>query len=161
MGRHTTRCVHLDLDGLRGGCYDRILILSIDYLFTPFLAWLITGCCKFLLNSIVQRRLAFDLIGYGGFPSNHAAISTSIVFLIGLKEGIDHPAFGVAVAFAFIVLLDASSLRREVGEHSVALNKLVNSQFRERMGHSKFELAGGVIIGLLTAILVFNSGFVF
>ena len=124
-----------------------------SYLITPFLAWLVAGCLKFLINSIKARQLAFGLIGYGGLPSNHSAIVSSMVALIAFKEGIDTPAFGVALTLAFIVLLDANSLRRAVGKHAVAINKLAKDdpkyqQLRERMGHTKIEILAGVIVGI-------------
>ncbi len=123
-----------------------------SYLITPFLAWLVAGCLKFLINSIKAKQLAFGLIGYGGLPSNHSAIVSSMVALIAFKEGIDTPAFGVALTLAFIVLLDANSLRRAVGKHAVAINKLAKDdpkyqQLRERMGHTKTEILAGVITG--------------
>jgi uncharacterized protein len=130
------------------------------YLFTPFLAWLIAGILKFLINSIKSRRLAFDLIGYGGMPSNHSAIVCSIVALIACKEGINNSAFGVAVALAFIVMLDASSLRRQVGRHAASLNtinKIVQSDLpvlRERMGHTRLEILTGSILGLIIGSLI-------
>ena len=125
------------------------------YLFTPFLAWFIAGIVKFLINSIKSRRLAFDLIGYGGMPSNHSAIVCSMVALIAYKEGINNSAFGVAVALAFIVMLDASSLRRQVGKHAASINAL-NKKFhsglpilRERMGHTRYEILLGAMLGLI------------
>ena len=123
-----------------------------SYLITPFLAWLAAGCLKFLINSIKAKKLAFGLIGYGGLPSNHSAIVSSMVALIAFKEGIDTPAFGVALTLAFIVLLDANSLRRAVGKHAVAINKLAKDepeyqQLRERMGHTKIEILAGVVVG--------------
>lgn len=130
------------------------------YLVTPFLAWLIAGILKFLINSIKSRRLAFDLIGYGGMPSNHSAIVCSIVVLIACKEGINNSAFGVAVALAFIVILDASSLRRQVGRHAASLNtinKIVQSDLpvlRERMGHTRLEILAGSILGLIIGSLI-------
>jgi hypothetical protein len=131
-------------------------IFDLSYLLTPLLAWLITGITKFLINSIKANRLAFDLIGYGGMPSNHSAIVSSMAALIGLKEGIEHPAFGVAITLAFIVILDASSLRRQVGKHASAINKLAENNdnhlpLRERMGHSRLEIAVGVLLGIIVA----------
>jgi len=133
---------------------------DFSYLLTPFLAWLVAGILKFLINSLRARRFAFDLIGYGGLPSNHSAIVSSIATLIALQEGINSPAFGVAIALAFIVILDASSLRRQVGKHAVAINKL-NSQdggsllfLRERIGHTLPEIFAGIITGVLVAFLV-------
>jgi acid phosphatase family membrane protein YuiD len=136
--------------------------MELSYLLTPFITWLVTGITKFLVNTFKARKLAFNLIGYGGFPSNHSAIVSSMASLIAFKEGINHPAFGVALTLAFIVLLDANSLRRQVGKHAAAINQL-NKQFendlnplRERMGHSRIEILGGVIVGVLVAYTIAN-----
>lgn len=132
---------------------------DFSYLLTPFLAWLIAGILKFLINSIRAHRFAFDLIGYGGMPSNHSAIVSSMVALIAFKEGMHTPAFGVAITLAFIVLLDASSLRRQVGKHASAINKLVQSaggmpsELRERMGHTRLEIFSGVLVGTVIGYL--------
>lgn len=133
--------------------------MSFDYSYalTPFVAWLLAGCSKFAINSLRAKRLAFDLIGYGGMPSNHSAIVSSMAVLIALKEGIADPAFGVAVTLAFIVLLDASSLRRQVGLHAQAINLLSAEQappLRERMGHSRAEILAGLLLGAGSAWLV-------
>ena len=133
--------------------------MSIDYLITPFLAWLVAGISKFLINSLKAKQLAFGLIGYGGLPSNHSAIVTSMAALIAFKEGIGHPAFGVALTLAFIVMLDANSLRRQVGKHAQAINALAQRQglpadLRERMGHTRLEIAAGIAVGILVAALI-------
>lgn len=125
------------------------------YLVTPFLAWLCAGSLKFAINCLRERRMAFDLIGYGGLPSTHSAIVGSMACLIALREGIAHPAFGVAVTLAFIVLLDANSLRRQVGKHAAAINRLdAAACLRERMGHSRAEIAAGLATGATVAWLV-------
>ncbi|WP_077175527.1 divergent PAP2 family protein [Yersinia proxima] len=133
--------------------------MDISYALTPFLAWLVAGVMKFIINSIKARKLAFNLIGYGGLPSNHSAIVTSIAALIAFKEGIDNPAFGVAIALAFIVILDANSLRRQIGKHAVEINKLAamskNRQIlRERIGHTRVEIAAGILVGIAVAAVI-------
>jgi acid phosphatase family membrane protein YuiD len=126
--------------------------MDFVYLLTPFSAWLVTGLLKFAINSFKAKKLAFGLIGYGGFPSNHSAIVSSMAALIAFKEGIDHPAFGVAVTLAFIVILDAHSLRRQIGKHAVVINRIATSSdypaLRERMGHTSVEIAAGVLVGI-------------
>jgi acid phosphatase family membrane protein YuiD len=128
------------------------------YALTPFLAWFITGILKFMVNSFREKRLAIELIGYGGLPSNHSAIVSSMATLIALKEGINTPTFGVALTLAFIVILDASSLRRQVGKHAAAINLLNHLSknnpklLRERMGHTRIEIASGVVVGVLVAL---------
>lgn len=92
-------------------------------------------------------------------PSNHSAIVSSMVALIGFKEGVGVPAFGVALTLAFIVMLDANSLRRAVGKHAVAINQLTKENLnyeplRERMGHTKAEILAGVAVGCLVAWLM-------
>ena len=126
-----------------------------SYLSTPFLAWLVAGCSKFAINTIKARKLALAQIGYGGLPSNHSAIVSSMAALIFFKEGLGHPAFGVAVALCFIVMLDANSLRQKIGEQAAMINQLTadtqGPKLRERMGHTKLEIAAGIIVGSLTA----------
>jgi acid phosphatase family membrane protein YuiD len=130
--------------------------MDLSYALTPFLAWLVAGVLKFIINSIKARQLAFGLIGYGGMPSNHSAIVSSVAALVAFKEGVEHPAFGVALALAFIVMLDANSLRRQVGKHAQAINRLnVNNPdpilLRERMGHTRWEIAAGIAVGIAVA----------
>src|SRR3954467_11307317 len=111
------------------------------YLVTPVLTWLVVGPIKFLITSVRQRRLAFNLVGNGGFPSNHSAVVTSMATLIALREGMGHPAFGVAVTLAFVVMIDANSLRQHVGRQAAAINRLAGvATLRERMGHTLVEI---------------------
>lgn len=135
--------------------------MDLSYTLTPFLAWFAAGILKFSINSFKVKKLAFDLIGYGGLPSNHSAIVSSMAALIAFKEGIGHPAFGVAVTLAFIVTLDANSLRRQVGKQAVLLNKIApntNCQpLRERMGHTPAEILTGIVVGIMIAVVVNNS----
>ncbi|UMR32519.1 divergent PAP2 family protein [Massilia sp. MB5] len=133
--------------------------MDFAYALTPFLAWFVAGISKFIINSIKARRLAFGLIGYGGLPSNHSAIVSSMAALIALKEGVGHPAFGVALTLAFIVMLDANSLRRQVGKQAAAINKLAagasdHAALRERMGHTGPEIAAGVATGIAVAAAI-------
>lgn len=135
------------------------VIMDFSYALTPFLAWLVAGVSKFIINTIKAKQLALDLIGYGGLPSNHSAIVSSMAALIALKEGIGHPAFGVVITLAFIVILDANNLRRQVGKHAVVINKLAagasdHPALRERMGHTRLEIAAGIVVGIAVATAV-------
>jgi acid phosphatase family membrane protein YuiD len=127
--------------------------MSLVYLVTPVLTWMVVGPIKFLITSVRQRRWAFNLVGNGGFPSNHSSVVTSMATLIALRAGLDHPAFGVAVTLAFIVMIDANSLRQHVGRHAQAINRLASEdgahkRLRERMGHTLVEIGGGICTGI-------------
>ena len=146
---------------MRLGLMGNLSAMDYSYLLTPFVAWLVAGSLKFVINSLRAGKLAFGLIGYGGLPSNHSAIVSSMAALIAFKEGIQHPAFGVAIALAFIVLLDANSLRRQIGKQAQAINQLARegntaqaSPLRERIGHTKLELAAGIVVGVLVAYVI-------
>ena len=132
---------------------------NLVYLITPVLTWMVVGPIKFLINSARQRRWAFNLVGNGGFPSNHSSVVTAMATLIALREGIDHPAFGVAVTLAFIVMIDANSLRQHVGRQAAAINSLAvavtgHETLRERMGHTLVEICGGIVTGIGMGYLI-------
>lgn len=135
--------------------------MDIAYLVTPLITWILVGPIKFLINSARTRQWAFGLVGNGGFPSNHSAVVSSMATLIALREGIGHPAFGVAVTLAFIVIIDANSLRQHVGKQAAAINRLAreagsaaHTSLRERMGHTLVEIAGGLCTGVAIGFLV-------
>ncbi|MGR3504305.1 MAG: divergent PAP2 family protein [Paracoccaceae bacterium] len=133
--------------------------MDLTYVITPFLAWFLAGTLKFLINSVRINQLAFGQIGYGGLPSNHSSIVSCMAALVAFKEGLDHPAFGVAVTLAFVVILDANSLRRQVGRQAEAINTLFSGDpghrvLRERIGHSPLEIVSGVFLGIVIAFAV-------
>lgn len=127
--------------------------MDLAYLVTPLITWISVGPIKFLINSAKARRWAFNLVGNGGFPSNHSAVVSSMATLIALREGMGHPAFGVAVTLCFIVIIDANSLRQHVGRQAAAINRIADGDnthtwLRERMGHTLVEIAGGLATGI-------------
>jgi acid phosphatase family membrane protein YuiD len=129
------------------------------YLITPFFTWLVAGTLKFAINNIKAKKIVFNLVGYGGFPSNHSAIVTSMATLIYLKNGVNSPAFGVAVTLAFIVILDAKSLRRQIGYHAFHINKILKNDpthqlLRDRIGHSPIEIFFGICIGFMVPYFI-------
>lgn len=132
--------------------------MTLIYLLTPFVAWFVTGVLKFLVNSLKARKLAVHWVGNGGFPSNHSAIVSCTTALIGLREGVEHPAFGVAITLAFIVMLDAATLRRQVGKQAERINQwqfeTALPRLRERMGHSPWEIFAGILVGILVAVMM-------
>lgn len=135
--------------------------MDLTYLLTPFVTWLVIGPIKFLINSARTRRWAFDLVGNGGFPSNHSSVVVSMATLIALREGPGHPAFGVAVTLCFIVMIDANSLRQHVGRQAAAINRLAGAdsshrQLRERMGHTLVEIGGGICTGMLMGLAMYQ-----
>ena len=134
--------------------------MDLAYLLTPLITWVTVGPIKFLINSVRARKWAFNLVGNGGFPSNHSAVVSSMATLIALREGLHSPAFGVAVTLCFIVIIDANSLRQHVGKQAAAINRLAKDDsghkwLRERMGHTLIEIGGGLCTGIIMGHVVY------
>lgn len=135
----------------------------MKYLFLPFFAWFFAGSVKFIINYIRFGKDALKHIGYGGFPSTHTSLLSSVVFLVGFEHGFRSSIFSFALGTLMILIIDAHGLRRKVGEQAAIINRLQekvlgqnNVQIREKMGHSWLEIAGGLCIGLLLAFF-FNG----
>lgn len=125
--------------------------MDLTYAIAPLVGWLVGGGLKFLVNTLRAGAPAFAQIGYGGLPSTHTTVVTTTAALVGFREGPGSAAFGVAVALAFVVVLDAMDLRRRLEGHARALNRLEAAAgrppLREHLGHRPIEVAAGVLTG--------------
>ncbi|KAB1212896.1 putative membrane protein YuiD [Morella rubra] len=61
----------------------------------------------------------------GGFPSTHSSAVVATATTIGLERGLSDSIFGLTVVYAGLVMYDAQGVRREVGNHSKVLNKVL------------------------------------
>lgn len=129
-----------------------------SYMFAavPLIAWVVSGCLKFAINVVRYGGEARSHIGNGGFPSTHTSVVSSVTALIGFAVGWDSPLFGLGVAALMIVVIDATGVRRAVGENSRWINIISrrhsgedHPKLREKQGHSKIEIAGGLGVGAL------------
>ena len=138
-----------------------MMILSY-YFIAPIIGWFASGTIKYIINYFRYGKKAKERIGTGGFPSTHTTVITSPTVLIGLNEGFTSPIFGLGVAIMIIVIMNATGLRREVGEHAKMLNEITNKERsntedsitkqREKIGHSWVEIIGGLILGIILAL---------
>ncbi|NKQ22142.1 divergent PAP2 family protein [Brevibacillus laterosporus] len=133
------------------------------YVLAPFIGWLVSGTIKFIINYVQFGKEARKKIGNGGFPSTHTTVMVTTISLIGLNEGFSNPIFGLGIAVTFIIIIDATGLRRAVGKHATAINLLVKDHataeeketLRESMGHTKWEILGGIVLGVLVGLLLY------
>ena len=137
-------------------------------LVTCIVSWLASSILKIPIYLMMHRKLNIMLaFGTGGMPSSHAATMTGTTLAIGLFSGFDNPAFAIAVAISMIVIYDAAGVRREAGYHAEALNRLLDDWFlitkvpqaeqkkyKEMLGHTPVEVVGGVLTGLVTALVM-------
>jgi acid phosphatase family membrane protein YuiD len=96
----------------------------------------------------------------GGMPSSHSAVAAALATALGLDYGWSSPVFQISAVLGSIVIYDAFTLRRMVGEHSRILRELVRDRAQqiphlgEKMGHTPLEASIGVLCGVLCALLV-------
>lgn len=133
--------------------------MDLSYAAAPFVAWLAAGSLKFAVNTLLDRRPAFGRIGLGGAVSTHTTVVATMAWLVGLKEGVGSPVFGVALTLAVIVVIDALDLRHRIGLIAKALKAVhpeepVVAALRDRIGHHPREVAAGALLGLVCAVIV-------
>lgn len=131
-----------------------------------FLSILIAAIATQVLKIIVimlikkQRFSIHDLIVTGGMPSSHSAIVGALTTIILLTEGFTS-LFFVVLSFSLIVLRDAIGVRRSVGEEGKLIEKLIKYEkikvdnFHYSLGHNPLQVAVGLIIGILSAMIVY------
>jgi uncharacterized protein len=140
-------------------------ILRSEFFWAGFCAWLGAQFCKMLVGYTRTRRLDFwYLVSTGGMPSAHSALVTGLATSIGLREGFGSPLGVLAIAFAALVMFDASTVRRAAGQQARLLNEILDELFhahhlsdrklKELLGHTRLEVFMGLILGILTALLV-------
>jgi len=130
------------------------------YLITiPFFIAIITQVIKLSIAIIKGKKAINELWSYGGMPSSHAALTSSLTTLVYLINGLDLN-FLIALILTFIVIRDAAGLRQEISKHSQILNTLNTEKksitLNERIGHTPFQLTIGAIIGIILTILLYN-----
>jgi len=130
------------------------------YIFAPIFGYVTAGIVKFFIHCIQNRKLAFDQIGLGGFPSTHTCTVVTTATVIGLKNGFDSPYFGIMITLLIIVIIDALDIRRRVGQQVTVLKELFPKEeslakLRERTGHTFPEVIGGIFVGILCGYLLF------
>jgi len=138
-------------------------IFSNRYITVPALTWFLAQLFK-LLVTVVKRELDFSrLLGTGGMPSSHSCFVVSLCTVIGKSAGVDSAAFGIAFAFAMVVMSDAAGVRLEAGKQAKLLNTLMteqltgetlNARLKELIGHKPLEVLVGAAFGLFMGILL-------
>ena len=131
------------------------------------LAWGLAACglaqfSKLLFELIFKQRWRPSvLIETGGMPSSHSALVTGTASGIGLQLGFNDPIFALASTIAFIVMYDASGIRRSAGLTAAKINQIAkdnsNESFsepplKESLGHTKIEVLIGSLVGPCVAL---------
>lgn len=138
---------------------------SNEVLWCAVAAWFVAQALKIPIYWYVEKELDWGrFFGSGGMPSSHSAFVVSLAIMVGWTAGFDKAEFAVAVVLAAIVMYDASGVRRETGLQAEVINDIIRKVFvdgepitdvelKELVGHTKVEVAGGFIVGVLVALV--------
>ncbi|KXS42019.1 MULTISPECIES: divergent PAP2 family protein [unclassified Candidatus Frackibacter] len=130
-------------------------------------SWLIAQLLKVFLNYIFEDKFEVErFVGSGGMPSSHTSFIMALSTAIGLKEGWNSSLYALSLGMAFIVMYDATGVRRATGKQAKLLNELVDQIFhhgelkqdklRELVGHTPFEVIVGALLGIIVAVWMFH-----
>tara|TARA_Y100001968_G_scaffold194924_1_gene178837 strand:+ start:63 stop:578 length:516 start_codon:yes stop_codon:yes gene_type:complete len=139
----------------------------INILDNAVLAWGLAACglaqiSKLLFELIFKQRWRPSvLIETGGMPSSHSALVTGTAAGVGLQLGFNDPLFALASTIAFIVMYDASGIRRSAGLTAARVNQISKDRtnesasepsLKESLGHTKIEVLVGSLFGPIVAL---------
>ena len=144
-------------------------IIENQPLVASLLAWFFAQILK-VLESFKDGFSKEDLkkfVATGGFPSSHSASVAALATSCGLVFGFNSAYFAIAAVLAFIVIYDAFTLRRESGRQAEMLNYIIDDLYnkkgfqmkrlKELIGHSRIEAFFGLVLGILTAIILYKN----
>nr|YP_009531000.1 hypothetical protein PMNZ_768 [Paulinella micropora]AXY63689.1 hypothetical protein PMNZ_768 [Paulinella micropora] len=138
-----------------------VATLLQDFLNNGTLAWALIACglaqvSKLLIEITYYKRWRpAVLIETGGMPSSHSALISGTAAGIGWEQGVNDPLFALSVAIAFIIMYDASGIRKAAGNISYRFNSLPDELWngvsphplKENLGHTRLEVLVGSILG--------------
>lgn len=139
-------------------------IFQNKVLISVLIGWLLAQVLKIPTEYIRSRKWLWAMFfAAGGMPSSHTALMVAGTLSVGLYYGFDNPLFGIAVGVTMIIAHDAAGVRRQAGKHAERINLLFDEllhghmwsedELKEIIGHTPLEVVGGIILGLLVAIV--------
>lgn len=139
--------------------------ISIELLLAPILTLFIVQSIKLTTDGIKGNfNLKSILTAYGGMPSSHAAVVTSLSTMIAYHEGFWSVAFAIAAIFSAIVITDAIVLRGFIQSHGEVLDHLVKKLpeseqkslvfIPAKLRHTLPQVLVGIVIGFAIATII-------
>ncbi len=140
-------------------------LMANKILLCAIVAWFVAQTTKVVITLLVEREFKFERFhGSGGMPSAHTATIMAATTAIGLTEGFDSHMFALGMIMTFIVMYDASGVRRSVGKQAKLLNDIIRDlaeykhlqeeRMKELVGHKPTEVAVGAVLGVVIANLL-------
>lgn len=127
-------------------------------------AQLIKTLIKLFSGKVHSISELFELLLWrtGSMPSSHAALTSTLLTMIGFRSGIGSDVFMVTLGFYLVTLRDAVGVRRASGIQATMLNKVGNElaekglidykPIKEVQGHTPAEVIIGSFVGFFIGL---------
>ena len=146
-----------------------VLLMTRDLFDNAPLWWGLAACgvaqlSKLAVELVAERRWnPRVLLETGGMPSSHSALMTGTAACLGWQMGFSDPLFALAAVLCFVVLYDASGVRRAAGLTAARVNQMGSDApaldpasalkpLKENLGHTRLEVLIGALMGPLVAL---------
>lgn len=130
----------------------------------PIIAMLFNQIIKLVLEWRKGTLNWLSPLSYGGMPSTHASVVTSLSTVMAYYEGLGSPGFAISFVLAMLTIKDASGIRLHLGEQGKIINRLIKELpdqeeykfpvMRERFGHKHIEVVVGIIVSFLLSLIL-------
>lgn len=143
-------------------------LLENKILLCALLGWFVAQILKVFFVLIKDKRLDVSrFVGSGGMPSSHSSFVIALTTAVGYENGLNSALFAVCLVFSFVVMYDASGVRRSAGKQAQILNKIIENfghenlevtgeRLKELLGHTHVEVFAGAILGIIISVLMYS-----
>ena len=139
--------------------------VSYEVILAPILTLFVVQSIKLATDGIKGNfNLKNVLSVYGGMPSSHTAVVTSLTAMVGYTQGFECACFAISVIFSLVVIADAIMLRKYIDQNSRAVKMLVEkvpAEERDKfpkvvvnLRHTLPQVLVGALIGFAIATLI-------
>jgi len=140
--------------------------MKYELLIIPIITAIITQFIIKPIISIMRGNFSWSsLLHYGGMPSSHSALVSSLSAIMYLYYGFDSFQFTISFFLAIIVITDAIGLRGYITDQSKTINKLIEDLpddleykykvMNERIAHTIKQVIFGILTGIIITYILY------
>ncbi len=144
-----------------------------DTILVSIIAVVLAQGLKYPIRIYKEGKANINIVlSTGSMPSSHSALVTAMSCEVGFLNGFNSVEYGIAFVLMVIVIHDAIKVRGESGRQAKYINDLSEElkslekifdfkvspnirkeKLKELIGHTPFEVLGGVICGFIVFII--------
>jgi acid phosphatase family membrane protein YuiD len=140
--------------------------MTIWQIFLPVIIGILVQGIKILIEMFKDGFSWTHVFSYGGMPSSHSAMVTSLATMVYLNDGLS-PTLAVATTLAIIVIRDAIGFRSYLSLFGRNMNKIIKDLppdkeyhyqiLPERIAHTWPQVIVGSLLGIIFTWLIFDG----